>query len=104
MSYRPVVSSHAKTGLNAIRDRLVLKGVERLRKLPPEMLRPKKCPLCGEEKNVDILTLSEPNRFICRTCRYQQRLFNIHIDGAKLIELSTLLELGIAALAYELRY
>lgn len=106
MSYRPVVSSFAKNGLDAIRKRLILKGTERLSNLPAGVLKPEKCPLCQTKLTHPALKNTEMGHVqliynACPNCGYQQRTFTI---SDQIIELSMLVELAIASLAYEMRY
>ncbi len=83
----------------------ILMESKKLRELPEEILKPKKCPICGSEMRGMEVKL-KTRYYECKNCGYKQPGLDLEVKGTDIASLAaglgigTLIGLGIAALLY----
>jgi predicted RNA-binding Zn-ribbon protein involved in translation (DUF1610 family) len=78
----------------------------RLKNLPAEIIRPKKCPICGNKMQMEVTEIrARFGYYRCSNCDYKQPTIDIDVIGSgsgSLMALGSgiIIGLGIAALLY----
>jgi predicted RNA-binding Zn-ribbon protein involved in translation (DUF1610 family) len=77
-----------------------------LKKLPPELLKPTSCPVCGSPmREAEVSVRARVGYYACTHCDYKQPIINVEamsrgLNGLMALGSGIIIGLGMAALLY----